>query len=111
MEVREAIEEEPVTLDILDDGDENETIPVNHEGRIRRWTEYHRDDMSEEDSDVDETEKGVNCTCISNCLDKFDIQYVENHVLTRRELETYEREIFIMASLQKYGNEDTFKEV
>lgn len=47
-----------------DNDAEKETVPENHEERIRQWTEKTRDDVSGEDIDVGDREDihVVNCT-------------------------------------------------
>ncbi|XP_060577599.1 uncharacterized protein LOC132734769 [Ruditapes philippinarum] len=58
-----------------------------------------------DDNDV----TSVQCKCKTNCLSQFDAEHIQGHILSLREMEKDQKEMFVMGSLLKIGAQETRK--
>lgn len=114
MTPRENSEDLPRTVEIWKEEADSETEldNENQNRRIREWTERFENKQDSENEYKDEGENNSveergKCTCKSHCLRAFNKHELNSHILSMRELEKDEREIFIMTSLHRFSNEKT----
>lgn len=98
--------------DVDEQSDAEEEVTRQQELRVQRWAETVRGTSDSSDNEEKEEtevvqENSVKCSCNKNCMDSFSKEDVQEHVFSLREMEKNEKEMFIMASLQKYRNEGT----
>ena len=55
----------------------------------------------------EDNETSVKCSCKTHCLTQFEAEHVQSHILSLREMEKDQKEMFIMGSLLKVGAQET----
>ena len=100
--------------DELEWGDDlNEETGENVHRRIEEYVDVNQEETgtaSEEDSHSDNNENDAvacKCKCKQNCLEQFNIEDIQAHIYSLREMEKDPREMYIMGCLQKIGSDDT----
>ncbi|WAR14581.1 hypothetical protein MAR_004686, partial [Mya arenaria] len=63
------------------------------------------DDNDESMQEPDEYMSTDDCRCKTTCMSLFDSDRIQEHILSVREMEKSEKELYVMGSLQKFAHE------
>lgn len=86
---------------------EEESIGREHE-RIGQFLAHAVGNEDEvDDAEEHGEEVRTNCLCKNPCLQMFDKNNIDEHVLNLQELDKESKELYIMGSLQKFSNDKT----
>lgn len=92
-----------------EDNRKTELIATRLEMYVHGMAGSDESDSGQEENGYADERGELRCSCKTNCLEQFNRQLVDSHILSLREMEESEKEMFIMGTLQRIGGNETRK--